>query len=103
MRYEDIKDLERASDKIKDIMEDYKTKSYDEISDMIEEKKLENIMVKDETIMKIGRLGFITCIESDDTTFKCNFIHSNSNNFFRVTVMGLEYKDEISMINLYRN
>ena len=25
MRYEDIKDLERASDKIKDIMEEFKT------------------------------------------------------------------------------
>ena len=45
MRYEDIKDLERASDKIKDIMEDYKTKSYDEISDMIEEKKLDAAML----------------------------------------------------------
>ncbi len=45
MRHEDIKDLERASDKIKDIMEDYKTKSYDEISDMIEEKKLDAAML----------------------------------------------------------
>ena len=114
MRYEDIKDLERASDKIKDIMKDYKTKSYDEISDMIEEKKLDAAMLsiilkvkdnirKKDLIKVMQRLGFITCIESDDTTFKCNFIHSNSNNFFRVTVMGLEYKDEISMINLYRN